>query len=205
MRLVCAWIAVAVAATMVSACSHPSAGAPKSATTRPPPVSAVSSASAARPATSELSSSAPASTASPAVAAYAAFSSANFAAYRDPSNVSFRVRLSQLTFDPARGQQLGYLVSLVQQGVAWRGRPPTPRVSVLAESLAGKPYPTVTLADCPTPAPHWAEFVVKTGTKVATVPGAAAPPFTITVVVIYDQGHWGVQSATPDTRKTCTA
>lgn len=138
------------------------------------------------------------------MSAYLAFSTANFAAYRDPSSTPLRDKVSGLTFDPARGQQLGYLVSLTQQGVQWRGTPPTPRVSILASNLNEKPYPTVTLADCPMPAPDWAEYTATTGAKVSTVPGPAKPPFKITVVVIYDQGRWGVQKATPDTSATCT-
>jgi hypothetical protein len=138
-----------------------------------------------------------------AVSAYRAYSTAVFAAERSPGDATVRDRLSKVSFDPARGKQLGYLVSLASQGVAWRGSPPSPRVSVLSVGLDAKPWPRVVVSDCPSPSPSWREYVVKTGAAVPTVASKVAPPFKISAELILYQDHWGVQSTTVDRSQTC--
>lgn len=140
-----------------------------------------------------------------AVSAYSSFSAATFAVERHPAGNKERARLAGVSFDPARGKQLGYAVSLTSQGVAWRGSAPTPRTSVLSINLNAKPWPTVVVSDCPTPAPTWEEYVVKTGAAVPVANSGVSPPFQITADVILYQGHWGVQSTTVDRGRTCSA
>lgn len=140
-----------------------------------------------------------------ALSAYKSFSAATFAVERHPDSSRVRAHLAGLSFDPARGKQLGYAVSLTSQGVAWRGSPPTPRATVLSINLDAKPWPTVVVSDCPTPAPSWQEYVVNTGATVPASTSGASPPFEITANVILYQGHWGVQSTSVDRSRTCSA
>lgn len=144
--------------------------------------------------------------ASSAVAAYRALAAADSAAEKRPGDATLRKTIIAYTFDPLRGQLTGYLVSLSTQGVAWRGSPPQPRVSVVSVKPTASPWPQVMLSDCPTPAPTWQEYVVKTGKVVPPAPSQVTvpPPYRIAVEVIFYQGHWGVRSTTPDTSRTCT-
>lgn len=141
-----------------------------------------------------------------AVAAYRALSAADNAAEAKPADARLRKQIVAYAFDPLRGQLTGYLVSLSTQGVAWRGSPPQPRVSVVSVKSSASPWPQVMLSDCPTPAPTWQEYVVKTGKVVPPAPSQVTvpPPYRIAVELIFYQGHWGVRSTTPDTSRTCT-
>ena len=205
-------IFVAAAVLTLAACSgndhastaSTSAGAPSSSTSSLSSTSSESSASSTIPPsdTSATSSSSPAES---ALSAYQSFSSATFAVERHPASTAERARLGAVSFDPARSKQLGYAVSLTSQGVAWRGPPPVPRASVLSINIAAKPWPTVVISDCPTPAPSWQEYVVKTGAAVPVTASGASPPYEITANVILYRGRWGVQSTTVDRSRTCTA
>lgn len=209
--LMLAVFAVAVVLTL-AACSgndHSSKAATSAGATSLSPVSSAStssesSASSTIPPsdTSATSSSSPAES---ALSAYQSFSSATFAVERHPASTAERARLGAVSFDPARSKQLGYAVSLASQGVAWRGPPPAPRASVLSINIAAKPWPTVVISDCPTPAPSWQEYIVKTGAAVPVTASGASPPYEITANVILYRGRWGVQSTTVDRSRTCTA
>lgn len=76
-------------------------------------------------------------------------------------------------------------------------------MKVTAINLAAKPYPTVVLTDCPTLAPTWQEYMVKTGAVVPQQTQSVPPPYLVTVQVIQYHNHWGVQRVTPEA-KTCT-
>jgi hypothetical protein len=118
-----------------------------------------------------------------------------------PSSADF----TKYSFDPLKSQMSGYVAGLAQQGVAFKGTPPRPRVTVTAINLAAKPYPTVLLSSCPTPESTWVEYVVVTGKVVPFASAKVPPPYRVAVEMIYSDGHWGVARTTPDTSATCTA
>jgi hypothetical protein len=78
-------------------------------------------------------------------------------------------------------------------------------VQVRAANLTAKPYPTVTLTNCPTPAPSWVAYDVKTGKPVPYTTAKVPPPYLATVTMIFYEGRWGVQQTSVDTGQTCTA
>ena len=143
----------------------------------------------------------------PAVDAYQAFSSAAFVAEQRPPGLGAPLPeggdFTKYSFDPIKGDLLGYVTTLNRTHQAWRGTPPTPRISVLSTDLSATPYPTITLDDCPTPAPTWEQYDVSTGAVATTQPGAAPPPYLITAQVIYYENHWGVSKIAHDSSRTC--
>jgi hypothetical protein len=92
-------------------------------------------------------------------------------------------------------------------GLAWRGTAPQPRWKVLSIEPTALPWPTVTLANCPTVA-RWHLVAVRKGTAVQTSPpppGTAKPPFRSVVTLIRYRGQWLVSSQASDRTRTCTA
>jgi hypothetical protein len=114
---------------------------------------------------------------------------------------------TRFAFDPARGQEDAFIVSLGEQGELFKGDPGHPRVSVDAIEPDAKPYPTVVLKDCPTPTPTWRMYDARTGKQMTMTlpPGTQPTPYLSTVEVIYYQGRWGVSKIDADTSRTCTA
>jgi hypothetical protein len=142
-----------------------------------------------------------------AVAAYENFFRASDAAFMNPPQIGHALSAEQdftrYSFDPVRGQYGSYAMNLAFKGYVWRGTPPQPRVSVTGVDLAAKPYPKVTLVDCPTVSPTWNEYVAKTSQQFLSSPNKVPPPYPITVEVILYKGHWGVTKSTPR-NTTCT-
>jgi hypothetical protein len=167
------------------------------------------------PPTSTSASSASASTPSidpaarPAVDAYLAYVAASDNAERAPQafvdGKNPATDFTKYTFDPRRARYTAYITGLAQQQVAFRGTPPQPRVSVTSVDIAAKPYPTVVLSDCRTPAPTWAAYDLKTGKRVPFVKNKVPLPYRSTVRMIHYQGRWGVSDVNADSTKTCTA
>ena len=118
-----------------------------------------------------------------------------------PNGGNFRA----YSFDPAQGQLINYVFSLTEGGIEYRGAPPTSRVSVVSADLVAKPYPTVTLTDCPTAPASWNAYYRKTGKPTTDKPSKVPPPYLVTVQVIYNEKHWGVKKLTPNASRTCTA
>lgn len=143
-----------------------------------------------------------------AMAAYLAFTKANQVALQHPPTAGNSYPkhgdFTRYSFDPLRGKEAGYILELAHDGVAWRGTPPTPRVTVVSEDLHAAPYPTVVLADCPTAPSTWTLYYVKSGQAIPARPAGAPLPHRIMVKVIYHQGHWGVMNTMPDTTRTCS-
>jgi hypothetical protein len=108
------------------------------------------------------------------------------------------------SFDPVQGQTLSDVLSLTQLQVAYRGTPPVSRVSVTSVDLAAKPYPTVTLTDCPTPA-NWKIVATSPGPPptVKSSPSGAPAPNLATAKVIFYEKRWGVSTISTDTSRTC--
>lgn len=145
--------------------------------------------------------------AQPAVSVYLKFWSTSNAAFAHPFSGTEPTPAEDFTkysFDPALGTGLAFVSSLASSGAAYRGTPPRARVKVTAINLAAKPYPTVVMTNCPTLAPTWQEYIVKTSAAVPQQKQPVPPPYLITVQVIQYRGHWGVQKVTPEA-KTCTA
>jgi hypothetical protein len=108
------------------------------------------------------------------------------------------------SFDPAQGEVLNYVFSLTTDGIAYRGTPPTPRITVAAVHLGAAPYSTVTVADCPTAPPSWTTYYRASGKPTKSKPGQVKPPYLITAQLIFYKKHWGVQKLTPNAKRTCT-
>lgn len=108
------------------------------------------------------------------------------------------------SFDPIQGQTLSDILSLTELQVAYRGTPPLSRVSVTSVDLAGKPYPTVTLTDCPTLA-NWKIVATSPGPPptVKSSPSGAPPPHLATAKVIFYEKRWGVSRISTDASRTC--
>jgi hypothetical protein len=145
--------------------------------------------------------------AAPAVAAYEAYTRSSGNAARLPlphgSQYPPAADFEKYSFDPARARYLAYVSALAESGVTFRGTPPSPRVKVISVEPDAKPYPVVTLTDCRTPAPDWRGYRDDKPLPVASA--AVPPPYLITAKVIFYEDHWGVQSTSTDTSKTCTA
>ena len=149
--------------------------------------------------------------AQPAVTAYLNFFSARTEALRNPrlsgpSN-PLASDFADYSFDPFKGQESASIASLIEQGQLFKGDPGRPRVNVTSIEADAKPYPKVVLKDCPTPAPTWRIYDIKTGSDMTPqLPSGVQPmPYLSTVEVIYYQGHWGVSNIDADTSRTCTA
>jgi len=146
-------------------------------------------------------------TARPAVAAYMAFDAATNVAQQHPFNPGSSTPpagadFTKYSFDPTKTSLLQFVGALAHAGEAYRGTPPAARITITAINLAAKPYPVVTLVNCPTLAPTWHAYDVKTGQQVPDQKTKAPLPNPITVEVIQYQGHWGVRTVTPEA-KTC--
>jgi hypothetical protein len=145
--------------------------------------------------------------AQPAVDAYRQFSDAIRNAQRKPLDshgvyppeADFR----KYSFDPIKHQYALYLLQLAKQQVAFRGTPPSLRVSVASVDLSATPTPLIVLSDCPTLS-DWKEYLIATGKEVPDVPTKVSPPFLLTVEVSYYLGRWGVTKITSDKSRTCT-
>ena len=95
------------------------------------------------------------------------------------------------------------MLSLDTSGIAFRGTPPSPRITVTDIDLDADPHPTVSLTNCPTAAPTWTAFSVADDTAVPTTTPAVPPPHRLTVTVIQAQGRWGVAEVDADEGATC--
>lgn len=209
-----ALLVTALAACSSSGSPNPRSSASDSATTSPasPRRSATARTSPISPSTSPSGGSS--TPADPRVAAalktYVRFTKAVAYAYMHPpkrtgdplpSAGNFR----QFSFDPAQGQVLNDVFSLTQLQVAYRGTPAVARPSVANVDLTAKPYPTVTLTDCPVPA-RWKIVATSPGpppTVQSSPSGAPAPNLTTAKIIMYEK-RWGVSTVTTHTSRTCT-
>ena len=147
--------------------------------------------------------------AEPAIAAYRAFFAAGLEAARNPGRLATDPKpgaadFRNYSFDPLRGQYIAFVMGLASDKVAYRGSPPTPRITVSRVDLAAQPYPMVELSNCPTPAPTWTAYSLATGKDIPAKPASVPQPYRLQVEVIQYQGHWGVSKITADNTATCT-
>lgn len=140
-----------------------------------------------------------------ATSAYVAFDAAVHFAEKRPSDQSRFKAIKAHAVDPALAREGADLFRYQRGGVAFKGTPPPPRVSVKAIHLDARPYPAVALVDCPSLSSTWNLYTVK-GHKLVptTVPkGAAKPPYALTVAVIFYKSRWMVHGTRLNVRKTC--
>jgi len=167
--------------------------------------------SATNPPTTPATSTAPLADpiAAAAVAAFTHYITATYNAQRAPrapgQSYAPAANFPSYSFDPIRTQESAYISSLAASGEAFRGTPPEPRVKVTQSDPGAKPYPTVALTNCPTPAPTWVAYDTKSGKPVAYTTATVPPPYLAAVTVIFYEGHWGVQKISVDTGRTCGA
>ncbi len=178
-------------------------------TQSPPPTSSPPSSSSTLP---QSSSPAPTS-GSPSIApqekaamtAYIAFAKASRSAEEQPSDKSRFNSVRAHAVDPALANEGETLFNYQRANIAFKGQPPSPRVSVMVLAPAAKPYPTATVIDCPTISSRWKAYDTKTHNVVPIkYPGETAkPPHPTTANLIYYGGRWAVQKITTDVRQTC--
>ncbi len=147
--------------------------------------------------------------AEPAIAAYRAFFAAGLEAARNPGRLATEPKpgasdFRNYSFDPLRGQYIAFVMGLASDKVAYRGSPPTPRITVSKVDLAAQPYPMVELSNCPTLAPTWTAYSLATGQQIKEASASVPPPYRLRVEVIRYQGRWGVSKITADDTATCT-
>jgi hypothetical protein len=146
--------------------------------------------------------------AQPAVDAYLKFNAAANNAEREPrqlgEEVDPKADYTKYTFDPFEAEYGAYILWLADGGLSFKGTPPKPRLKVSAINLTAKPYPTVILENCPTPATNWMAYD-RSGKPAPEPTESAAPePYKATIQMIKYDGRWGVYKITPDTGETCT-
>jgi len=147
--------------------------------------------------------------AQPAIEAYRQFFALGLDATRNPGRLPAEAEpgaadFRNYSFDPMRGQYTAFVLGLASDKVAFKGAPPTPRITVSTVDMAATPHPTVVLSNCPTPAPTWKAYSLATGAEVPTTTSSVAPPYRLSVEVIEYQGRWGVAKVTADNSATCT-
>lgn len=135
--------------------------------------------------------------------AYVRYAVETYNAERTPAT-DHSGQLSTLAIDPALGTFQGLLTQLQIAGIANRGEPPTSRVKIRKVDLTAKPYPTVTVVDCPTVSPTWMAYDIKTGKPVKVVANPVGPPYAITGTVVRYKAKWVVYRTTVDGKRTCT-
>lgn len=111
---------------------------------------------------------------------------------------------TKYSFDPIRAKIAGSILFLTQGRLAYRGTPPAPRPSVTGLAIAAKPYPTITIEDCPTAPANWKVVAISGQPPTSHRPSKAAPPYRITAQVIFYLKRWGVYKLTTNTARTCT-
>jgi hypothetical protein len=150
-------------------------------------------------------------TAQAAVETYMEFVAARDAALQHPRKLGESYAPgadpSKFSFPPFQGQLDGSITALAGRHQSFRGEPGHPRVAVTRVNLTASPEPLVVLSDCPTPSPKFVLTDDITGKPIPVTlpPGAAPPPYRVTVHLVQRQGHWGVLSTTADRSATCTA
>jgi hypothetical protein len=109
------------------------------------------------------------------------------------------------SFDPAQAKVADYVYFLTTSGLAMRGTPPMPRVSVTRVALGSAPYPSVDLSDCPTAPANWHVVATTSGPPPTVKSSSSAhPPYQTKVQMIFYKKHWGVYKKSSDTSRTCS-
>lgn len=93
-----------------------------------------------------------------------------------------------------------------EPGIAYRGTPPTERVSVVSSKLTGS-LPKVVLSDCPafSTSDPWRAYDIKTGKAVRLKPVKVPAPYTTTVTMFQpNRKHWVVANFVTDFTRTCS-
>lgn len=166
------------------------------------------STSASAPSTSRTPSPTLDPRAAAALEAFRKFSTATFNADRRPlpkgKAYPAKADFTLYSWDPLRAQVLASLIAAERFGIAYRGTPPTPRITAVDVRLDADPYPTVVLTNCDTPAPTWEAYDPATGKALPTTGSAVPPPYEAKVTLILFKGRWGAQSITADKSRTCT-
>jgi hypothetical protein len=145
-----------------------------------------------------------------AIDAYEAFLDAASRAEQSPVGVKGPrppgADFTRYSWDPLRSESAGYIATLADRGIAWRGTPPGSRVTLVSADLDGDTHPVVVLKNCPTLGEDWHAINVETGKRMpAATPSGPQPPYEVTVKVIHYQGRWGAQTSNIDRSRTCTA
>jgi hypothetical protein len=203
-RPIAVGVVLPVLLAFATACTSSSGGNPSES---PTPTSSSSVSLTSQPVTPSSSvPTTPKSTAQPeatvARSAYGKYTEATYDAERSPQRDHNAV-LTSLAIDPALGTFQGLLTKLQLAGIANRGTPPRSRVKVTKTDLNAKPWPTVTIVDCPTVSSSWVAYDVKTGKPVKVVPNPVNPPYAVTATVIRYKGTWVVYRTKADRNHTC--
>lgn len=178
----------------------------------PAPVSSSDPNTTAPPATTSVPRSTTTTTAAgfgaeqPAVDTYIKLVAASNAAFRDPQHVSLTL-ISSYTAGQAKLEYAQSLTAAKKQGIAYKGTPSTPRLSVVSSSLSGS-LPSVVLRDCglASTTDPFVGYYIATGKKVPTSTPEVPPPYAKTIKMFQpNRKSWVITSLTTDSTKTCEA
>lgn len=138
-----------------------------------------------------------------AVDAYLAMLKAGNAAFRDPKHAN------TTTIDKYADGQIRFiyhqsLERARRQGIAYRGTPATPRVTVVSAATVAS-LPKVVLRDCAlSSVDHpWTAYSIATGTALPPATHKVPPPYANTITVFKTKGSWRVFTVKTDGTRTC--
>jgi hypothetical protein len=145
--------------------------------------------------------------AKPAVQAYESFTQAVIRAQQkpvaEPSAYPETANFTRYSFDPIAGEIEATIKLLSLEKREVRGTPPRSRITVTSIDPDARPWPTVTLSDCPAGRQGWQAFDIRTSKPVTDVEPRIPPPNVATITVVFTEQHWGVHTITLDSTRAC--
>ncbi|MGN6607342.1 MAG: hypothetical protein ACTHMS_10095 [Jatrophihabitans sp.] len=135
--------------------------------------------------------------------AYLALNSASIAAFRHPKTANM-ASINRYANGQARVVFQQTLTQARAQGIAYRGTPATPRVTVISVHLDGH-LPEVVLRDCGliSSVDPEAPYYVATGKRVPQPTPKVPPPYANKISLFKPSGAWQVFTISTDASKTC--
>ncbi len=169
-----------------------------------PSVGTTSVSSAPSPSPSSVPTPSGFGAAQPAVDTYLQLVNASNAAFRAPQRVS-ATQIDKLTAGQAKISFDQSLAAAKKQGIAYRGTPSMPRLTVVSSKLDGT-LPSVVLRDCglESKSDPFVGYYVATGKALPTSTPKVPPPYAKTIKLFQpNKESWVVTSLTTDAAKTC--
>ncbi len=143
----------------------------------------------------------------PAVAAYQLFQSAVAHSQEKPLAAAGEYPegsdFTRYSFEPISTEFEAEIKRLKLANGQFRGTPPTSNVTVVSIDPDANPWPEVTLSDCQTGQAGWQAVDTRTGDPLPDIAPRVPRPYGITISMVYNQQHWGVNTMSMDPDRTC--
>lgn len=125
------------------------------------------------------------------------------AAFKDPRHAD-TAKIDKYADGEIRLVYKQSLQQAVQQGIAYRGTPAMPRVTVVSAAVDAS-LPKVVLRDCAlsSQSDPWTAYSIATGKAVPPAVGKVSPPYANTITVFKANGSWRVFTVKTDGTRTC--